>query len=66
MKRTNYPPSNPPQELDHTQLTSVELRALCNSFARRGKSDCQIALLLGLDVNLVRRAIADARHAPAE
>ena len=63
MTRTNYPTEIPEIPVNERNLTPADMGALCNSFARKGRTDHWIATALGLDVELVRRAIAQARKA---
>jgi hypothetical protein len=65
MTRTSYPLNIPEIPVDQGELTPAGMAALCNSFARKGRTDHWIATALGLDVNDVRKAIAEARRAKA-
>lgn len=62
MTRTNYPSTIPEVPVDQRDLTPAGMAALCNYFARRGRTDAWISIALGLHVDDVRRAIAEARH----
>lgn len=62
MMRTSYPSNIPEIPVAQRELTPEGMAALCNYFARRGRTDAWISIALGLHVDDVRRAIAEARR----